>query len=113
MMKEINFDEFKKLAEIALEAKYKASELSQRFWDADEGKVPCSDEEYAQLEYDFDNAERDAKDTYQDCLEYIDKIADELDYSAYKLNLPYEVREEMMSTFVKSLEKWLDHYLNG
>jgi len=104
------FDEFKRLAEEAKVAQDKAYETSQRFWDADKGKIPCSDEEYAQFELDYDEAEAESRRAYQDCLEYIDRIADELDFSAYKLNIPYKAREKVTEALGDALVKWLDEY---
>lgn len=104
------FNEFKRLAEVAKVAQDKAYETNRRFWDADEGKIPCSDEEYAQYELEYDEAEAESRRAYQDCLEYIDRIADELEFSAYKLNIPYEVREEVTGALNDALVKWLDEY---
>lgn len=104
------FNEFKRLAEIAKAAQDKAYEMNRRFWDADEGKIPCSDEEYAQFELDYDDAEAESRRAYQDCLIYIDRIADELDLSAYKLNIPYEVRDQITDALSDTLVKWLDEY---
>lgn len=104
------FNEFKKLAEAAKAAQDKAYETNRRFWDADEGKIPCSDEEYAQYELDYDEAEAESRRAYQDCLEYIDEISDELSFAAYKLDLPYEVREQIQDALNDALVKWLDKY---
>ena len=101
------FNEFKRLAEVAKVAQDKAYEMNCRFWDANDGKIPCSDEEFTQYELDYDEAKSEEQRTYQDCLEYIDRITDELDFSAYKLNIPYEIRKDMMYDLAETLEKWL------
>lgn len=102
------FNEFKRLAEIAKSAQDKAYETNRRFWDANDGKIPCSDEEYAQYELDYDEAEAESRRAYQTCLEYIDKITDELDFSAYKMGLPYDIRKDMMNDLYDTIEKWLN-----
>ena len=103
------FNEFKKLAETAKSAQDKAYETNRRFWDANDDEA-YSDEECAQFELDYDEAEAESRRAYQTCLEYIDRIADELDFSAYKLNIPYEIRKEMMYNLNDVLVKWLDEY---